>query len=69
MTETKDIFFQAIGIISGQLILNKKPYTLRILDKNYQVFFKNPSIALPASLLTCNLINNHSTTQVLVGNC
>lgn len=48
MTETKDIFFQAIGIISGQLILNKKPYTLRILDKNYQVFFKNPSIALPA---------------------
>lgn len=48
MTETSDNFFQAIGIISGQLILNKKPYTLAVLDENYQVFFKNPSKALPA---------------------
>ena len=48
MTETSDHFFQAIGIISGELILNKKPYILKVLDKNYQVFFKNPTKALPA---------------------
>ncbi len=48
MTENSDIFFQAIGVISGQLMLHKKPYTLTVLDKNYQVFFKNPAKALPA---------------------
>lgn len=48
MTETSDNFFQAIGILSGQLILNKKPYILTVLDENYQVFFKNPTKALPA---------------------
>ncbi|WP_445632582.1 hypothetical protein NSTC745_04129 [Nostoc sp. DSM 114161] len=48
MTENSDIFFQAIGVISGQLMLHKKPYTLTVLDKNYQVFFKNPTKALPA---------------------
>jgi hypothetical protein len=48
MTENSGIFFQAIGVISGQLMLHKKPYTLTVLDKNYQVFFKNPTKALPA---------------------